>query len=127
MATLMEKVERSQLRENPLPDFRVGCTVRVNYRITEGNKERIQAYEGVVIGMHCGLNNNKATFTVRKTAQGGHGVERIFPRHSPRIESLVVLKDGRVRQAKLYYLRERHGKAARIKERLNSRLAKSSA
>ena len=127
MATLMEKVERSQLRENPLPDFRVGCTVRVNYRITEGNKVRIQAYEGVVIGMHCGLNNNKATFTVRKTAQGGHGVERIFPRHSPRIESLVVLKEGRVRQAKLYYLRERHGKAARIKERLNSRLAKSSA
>ena len=127
MATLMEKVERSQLRENPLPDFRVGCTVRVNYRITEGNKERIQAYEGVVIGMHCGLNNNKATFTVRKTAQGGHGVERIFPRHSPRIESIVVLKEGRVRQAKLYYLRERHGKAARIKERLNSRLAKSSA
>ena len=127
MATLMEKVERSQLRENPLLDFRVGCTVRVNYRITEGNKERIQAYEGVVIGMHCGLNNNKATFTVRKTAQGGHGVERIFPRHSPRIESLVVLKEGRVRQAKLYYLRERHGKAARIKERLNSRLAKSSA
>jgi len=127
MATLMEKVERSQLRENPLPDFRVGCTVRVNYRITEGNKERIQAYEGVVIGMHCGVNNNKATFTVRKIAQGGHGVERIFPRHSPRIESLVVLKEGRVRQAKLYYLRERHGKAARIKERLNSRLAKSSA
>ncbi len=127
MATLMEKVERSQLRENPLPDFRVGCTVRVNYRITEGNKERIQAYEGVVIGMHCGLNNNKATFTVRKVAQGGHGVERVFPRHSPRIESLVVLKEGRVRQAKLYYLRERHGKAARIKERLNSRLAKSSA
>ena len=127
MATLMEKVERSQLRKNPLPDFSVGCTVRVNYRITEGNKERIQAYEGVVIGMHCGLNNNKATFTVRKTAQGGHGVERIFPRHSPRIESLVVLKEGRVRQAKLYYLRERHGKAARIKERLNSRLAKSSA
>ena len=123
----MEKVERSQLRENPLPDFRVGCTVRVNYRITEGNKERIQAYEGVVIGMHCGVNNNKSTFTVRKIAQGGHGVERIFPRHSPRIESLVVLKDGRVRQAKLYYLRERHGKAARIKERLNSRLAKSSA
>ncbi|MEE2716189.1 MAG: 50S ribosomal protein L19 [SAR324 cluster bacterium] len=127
MATLMEKVERSQLRENPLPDFRVGCTVRVNYRITEGNKERIQAYEGVVIGMHCGINNNKATFTVRKVAQGGHGVERIFPRHSPRIESLVVLKEGRVRQAKLYYLRERHGKAARIKERLNSRLAKSPA
>lgn len=127
MATLMEKVERSQLRENPLPNFRVGCTVRVNYRITEGNKERIQAYEGVVIGMHCGINNNKATFTVRKVAQGGHGVERIFPRHSPRIESLVVLKEGRVRQAKLYYLRERHGKAARIKERLNSRLAKSPA
>ncbi len=94
MATAMELVERSQLRDD-LPDLRVGSTVRVNYRIIEGNKERIQSFEGV-----------------------GYGVERIFPLHSPRIESIKVLKIGRVRRAKLYYLRERRGKAARIKERM---------
>ncbi len=118
----MEIVEQSQLRDN-LPDFRVGCTVRVNYRVTEGNKERIQAYEGIVIGRHCGPNNAKATFTVRKVTQG-YGVERIFPLHSPRIESIVVMREGRVRRAKLYYLRDRKGKAARIKERMNSRIAR---
>ena len=119
MATPMEIVEQSQLREN-LPDFRVGSTVRVNYRIIEGNKERIQAFEGVVIRRHCGPRNNKATFTVRKVTQG-YGVERIFPLHSPRIENIKVLKVGRVRRAKLYYLRERRGKAARIRERMSSR------
>ena len=121
MATLMEIVEQSQLRKD-LPVFRVGCTVRVNYRVTEGNKERIQAYEGIVIAIHRGRQNNKATFTVRKVTQG-FGVERIFPLHSPRIESIKLLKEGRVRRAKLYYLRERRGKAARIKERMNSRIA----
>ena len=115
----MEIVEKSQLREN-LPNFRVGSTVRVNYRIIEGNKERIQAFEGVVIRRHCGPKNNKATFTVRKVTQG-YGVERIFPLHSPRIENIKVLKVGRVRRAKLYYLRERRGKAARIRERMSSR------
>ena len=119
MATPMEIVEQSQLREN-LPNFRVGSTVRVNYRIIEGNKERIQAFEGVVIRRHCGPRNNKATFTVRKVTQG-YGVERIFPLHSPRIENIKVLKVGRVRRAKLYYLRERRGKAARIRERMSSR------
>ena len=115
----MEIVEQSQLRTD-MPDLRTGSTVRVNYRITEGNKERIQAFEGVVIGKHCGAGNNKATFTVRKVTQG-HGVERIFPLHSPRIESIQVMKIGKVRQAKLYYLRARRGKAARIKERIAAR------
>ena len=117
----MEITEQTQLR-NELPDLRVGSSVRVNYRITEGNKERIQAFEGVIIGKHGGARNNKATFTVRKVTQG-YGVERIFPLHSPRIESIDVIKVGRVRQAKLYYLRARKGKAARIKERINARTA----
>jgi len=121
MSTAMEVTEQSQLRSE-LPDLRVGSNVRVNYRITEGNKERIQAFEGVIIGKHGGAQNNKATFTVRKVTQG-YGVERIFPLHSPRIESIDVIKIGRVRQAKLYYLRERKGKAARIKERINVRPA----
>lgn len=119
MSKLMEIVEQSQLREN-LPEIRVGSSVRVNYRILEGNKVRTQAFEGVVIRKHCGPKNNKATFTVRKVTQG-YGVERIFPLHSPRIEEIKVLKIGRVRRAKLYYLRERRGKAARIRERMSSR------
>ena len=121
MSTAMEVTEQSQLRSE-LPDLRVGSNVRVNYRITEGNKERIQAFEGVIIGKHGGARNNKATFTVRKVTQG-YGVERIFPLHSPRIESIDVIKIGKVRQAKLYYLRARKGKAARIKERINARTA----
>ena len=108
MATAMELVEQSQLRDD-LPDLRVGSTVRVNYRIIEGNKERIQSFEGVLLRKHSGPKNNKATFTVRKVTQG-YGVERIFPLHSPRIESIKVLKIGRVRRAKLYYLRERRGR-----------------
>ena len=119
MSTAMEVTEQSQLRSK-LPELRVGSNVRVNYRITEGSKERIQAFEGVIIGKTGGTRNNKATFTVRKVTQG-YGVERIFPLHSPRIESIDVIKIGRVRQSKLYYLRERKGKAARIKERINAR------
>ena len=117
----MEVTEQSQLRSE-LPDLRVGSNIRVNYRISEGNKERIQAFEGVIIGKHGGARNNKATFTVRKVTQG-YGVERIFPLHSPRIESIEILKVGKVRQSKLYYLRARKGKAARIKERINARPA----
>ncbi len=119
MGSLMEFVENSQLREN-IPEFRAGSTVRVNYRIIEGEKERIQAFEGVVLRKHLGDQNNKATFTVRKVTQG-HGVERIFPLHSPRIESIKVLKVGIVRRAKLYYLRQRRGKAARIAEKITYR------
>ena len=121
MSTAMEVTEQSQLRSE-LPDLRVGSNIRVNYRISEGNKERIQAFEGVIIGKHGGARNNKATFTVRKVTQG-YGVERIFPLHSPRIESIEIIKVGRVRQSKLYYLRARKGKAARIKERINVRPA----
>ena len=119
MSTLMEKIEQSQLRSG-LPVLRVGSSVRVNYRITEGNKDRLQAFEGILIGKHCSARNIKATFTVRKVTQGD-GVERIFPLHSPRIDSIDVIKIGKVRQAKLYYLRERRGKAARIKERITAR------
>ena len=119
MDNLMDKIEKSQLRKN-LPDLRVGSNVRVNYKITEGNKERIQAFQGVVISTHCGHQNNKATFTVRKVSQG-YGVERIFPLHSPRIASIDILKIGKVHQAKLYYLRNRKGKAARIKEKVNAK------
>ena len=117
----MEVTEQSQLRSK-LPDLRVGSNIRVNYRISEGNKERIQAFEGVIIAKHGGSRNNKATFTVRKVTQG-YGVERIFPLHSPRIESIDIIKIGRVRQSKLYYLRARKGKAARIKERIQTRPA----
>ena len=119
MNPLMKIVEQSQLSEN-LPEFRPGCTVRVNYRIIEGEKERVQAFEGVVIRKHRGDQNNKATFTVRKMTQG-FGVERIFPLHSPRIESINVLKVGKVRRAKLYYLRKLRGKAARIAEKITHR------
>jgi large subunit ribosomal protein L19 len=94
-----------------LPDFRVGDTVRVHYRITEGDKERVQVFEGTVIRKKGG--GTGATFSVRKRS-GGVGVERIFPRHSPRIERLEIVARNRVRRARLYYLRELQGKAARL-------------
>ena len=103
-------VEAKQMRKD-LPSFRVGDTVRVNVKIVEGDKERVQVFEGVVIRMHRG--GNRASFTVRKVSYGV-GVERVFPRHSPRVESVEVVQQGRVHQARLYYLRERMGKAARI-------------
>ncbi len=87
------------------------------YKIKEGEKERIQPFEGVVIAKHFGNKNLKATFTVRKVSQG-YGIERVFPLHSPRIEDIKIVKKGRIRRAKLYYLRGRFGKAARIKEKL---------
>ena len=96
------------------PDFRPGDTLRVNVRVREGDKERIQAFEGVCIARKNG--GVTETFTVRKIS-GGVGVERIFPLHSPSLESITVVRQGRVRRAKLYYLRDRRGKAARIQER----------
>ncbi len=108
----IEKLTQKHLRE--LPAFRVGDTVRVHYRIREGEKERIQVFEGVVIRIHRG--GVGATFTVRKVSFGV-GVERIFPLHSPRIEKLEVKAHGHVRQARLYYLRELRGKKARLRER----------
>ena len=98
-----------------LPDFRSGDTVSVGYRVIEGSRSRIQSFEGVVIKISAGHGLDK-TFTVRKISSGV-GVERIFPLHSPNIDSIKVLKHGKVRRAKLYYLRSRVGKATRIKER----------
>ena len=107
------ETQKEYLRSD-LPAFRPGDTLRVNVRVREGDKERIQAFEGVCIARkHGGVSE---TFTVRKIS-GGVGVERIFPLHSPSIESIVVVRQGRVRRAKLYYLRNLRGKAARIKER----------
>ena len=96
------------------PEFWPGDTVKVNVRVVEGTRERIQAYEGVVIAVkNRGLNSS---FTVRKISYN-EGVERVFPLHSPRVESIEVIKRGKVRRAKLYYLRERRGKSARIAEK----------
>jgi large subunit ribosomal protein L19 len=107
----MELVEREQLRTD-LPDFRVGDTVKVHVKIVEGDKERVQPFEGVVIRRRAG--GIRSTFTVRKISYG-IGVERIFPLHSPRIEHIDVVTRGKVRRAKLFYLRSLKGKAARIR------------
>lgn len=108
----VELVEKKYM-DRELPEFRPGDTVRVNVRIREGDKFRIQAFEGVVIAFkRRGL---QSTFTVRKVTFG-YGVERVFPLYSPMIESVERLKRGRIRRAKLYYLRQRKGKAARIRE-----------
>ena len=106
-------IGQDQLRED-IPEFRPGDTVRVNVRVREGEKERLQAFEGVVIRRKGGGLNE--TFTVRKVSNGV-GVERIFPLHSPVIAEIDVVREGQVRRAKLYYLRNLSGKAARIRER----------
>lgn len=110
--SLIQKLEQEQLRKD-LPAFRAGDTVRVHVKIKEGDKERIQAFEGTVIRIRKGGVN--ATFTVRKISFG-QGVERIFPLHSPVIEKIEQVRSGRVRRAKLYYLRKLKGRAARIRE-----------
>ena len=103
-----------------LPDFGAGDTVRVNFRIREGDRVRVQAFQGVVIRRQNGTSP-AANFTVRRIAGGGIGVERIFPLHSPLIDSLEVTRRGSVRRAKLYYLRGLQGRAARIKEKTRPR------
>jgi large subunit ribosomal protein L19 len=113
MNSVIEKIEQRDLRSD-LPIFRVGDTLRLQVKVVEGEKERIQSFEGIVIKMNRG--GNRATFTVRKISYG-IGVERIFPLHSPRIEKIQVLSRGKVRRAKLYYLRELSGKAARVETR----------
>lgn len=110
---LIEAIEAEFMNKN-VPEFRAGDTLRVNFRIVEGNKERIQAFEGLVIRVKRA--GSRTTFTVRKVV-GDVGVERIFPLYSPRIESIELVKSGKVRRAKLYYIRGLRGKAARIKER----------
>ena len=112
---IIEKIENDQLKSD-LPEFGAGDTVVVQVRVREGNRERLQAYEGVVIcKRNRGLNSS---FTVRKISHGV-GVERTFQTHSPQIDSISVKRIGDVRKAKLYYLRERSGRSARIKEKLN--------
>ncbi len=112
---IIKMIEDEQLR-NDLPDFNVGDTVQVHYKVIEGTRERIQVYEGTVIKIQG--EGARRTFTVRRLSYGV-GVERTFPIHSPRIEKLVVTRRGKVRRAKLYYLRDRQGKAAKIKEKRN--------
>ena len=109
---VIDTIEREQLRAD-VPDFKAGDTVRVHVKVIEGEKERIQAFEGVVLRRTRGAN--RATFTVRKISYGV-GVERTFPLHSPRLDKIEVLTRGKVRQARLYYLRKLSGKAARIEE-----------
>ena len=110
---IIENIEKEQMRVD-IPDFRAGDTVKVHARIKEGDKERIQIFQGVVIRRRKG--NQGATFTVRKVSYGV-GVERIFPVHSPAIDKIEVVTRGRVRRGRLYYLRKLKGKAARIKEK----------
>ncbi len=113
MNIVIDTIEKNQLRSN-IPDFEPGDTVRVHVRIKEGDKERLQVFEGVVIARkHGGV---RETITVRKTSFG-IGVERIFPLHATIVDHIDVIKRGRVRRAKLYYLRNLRGKAARIRER----------
>ena len=109
---LIEAVTKSQLRDD-IPTFRAGDTLRVHVRIIEGSRERVQVFEGVVIKRRGG--GISETFTVRKISSGV-GVERTFPVHTPRVEKIEVVRYGKVRRAKLYYLRALQGKAARIKE-----------
>ncbi len=111
--SIIDTIEREQMRDN-LPDFGPGDTVKVHVRVVEGSRERIQVFEGVVIGRNgSGVSE---TFNVRKLSSG-IGVERIFPLHSPKIDRIEVVRFGDVRRAKLYYLRGRVGKKARIRER----------
>jgi large subunit ribosomal protein L19 len=113
MTNVIEKLEREQMRLD-IPDFTSGDTVKVHVKIKEGEKERIQMFQGVVIKKTKGLAG--ARFTVRKIS-GGVGVERIFPLNSPSLDKIEVITKGRVRRSKLYYLRNLRGKAARIKEK----------
>lgn len=119
---LVDQIEQKEMKEKT-PEVRIGDTVRVHIRIVEGNKERVQVVEGVLIKMRG--SQNRKTITVRKVSFGV-GVERIFPLHSPRVEKVEVVKHAKVRRAKLYYLRELRGKAARLKEvRIQSSKKKS--
>lgn len=112
MNEIIRSLEREQLRSD-IPTFNVGDTVRVFVKVVEGSRERLQAFEGTVIARRNG--SIRETFTVRRVSYG-IGVERTFPLHSPRVDRIEVIRRGKVRRAKLYYLRERSGKAAKIKE-----------
>jgi len=111
----IDMIEKEQLRSD-LPEFHIGDTVRVQVKVVEGNRERLQAFEGIVISRRHG--GARESFTVRRVSYG-IGVERTFPLHSPRIDSIQVVRKGKVRRAKLFYLRDRVGKAAKVKEKTN--------
>jgi large subunit ribosomal protein L19 len=122
---IIQQIEKEQAEsiaaKRPVPDFAPGDTVQVNVKVKEGQRERVQTYEGVCIARQgAGLNEN---FTVRKISYG-EGVERVFPVYSPLIESIKLVRRGRVRRAKLYYLRDRRGKSARIAEKRDDRTKK---
>ncbi len=126
MSSIIEQLEKEQIAKlteaREIPEFQPGDTVIVNVRVKEGERSRVQAYEGVVIAR--GGSGLHESFTVRKISYG-EGVERVFPVYSPIIESIKVVRRGRVRRAKLYYLRDRRGKSARIAERVDrTRLVK---
>ena len=112
MNDIIRKIEAEQMKES-VDSFRVGDTVRVSAKIKEGNRERIQVFEGTVIKRQGG--GSRETFTVRKTSNGV-GVEKTWPLHSPTVESVKVVRRGKVRRAKLFYLRDRKGKSAKVKE-----------
>ena len=125
---IIQEIEQEHLAEiagdKEIPDFSPGDTLRVNVRVVEGNRERVQAFEGVCIARrNAGINSS---FTVRKLSYG-EGVERVFPLYSPRVESIEIIRRGKVRRAKLYYLRGRTGKRARIAERTTGRGIKKAA
>ena len=114
MSKIIDSINQANLKEN-VPEFSVGDTVRVMVKVIEGDRERLQAFEGVVISRkHGGISE---TFTVRRVAHGC-GVERVFPIHSPSVDHVEVVRNGKVRRAKLYYLRDRVGKAAKVKSKV---------
>lgn len=112
---LLVKFSSQKIRKD-LQSFEIGNTIQIDYRIVEEDKERIQPFVGLVIALHRGANNLNATFTVRKEIRE-FAVERTFPLHSPKIEKITILKKGKVRRAKLYYIRKLSGKAARLNEK----------
>lgn len=112
MSEIIRSIEQAQLRTD-LPEFGIGDTIRVWVKVVEGSRERLQAFEGTVIAKRNG--SSRETFTVRRLSYG-IGVERTFPMHSPRVDHIDVVRKGKVRRAKLYYLRQRQGKAAKVKE-----------
>ena len=115
--TIIQAIEAEQLRDN-IPDFKVGDTVKVFVKVVEGTRERLQAFEGTVIARRNG--SSRETFTVRRISYGA-GVERTFPVHSPKLDHIEITRRGRVRRAKLYYLRDRVGKASKVKELIQNR------
>ena len=125
---VIERIEKGEVErlvaERPVPEFAPGDTVRVHYKVVEGTRERVQVYEGVVIARTAKALNS--SFTVRKISYG-EGVERVFPLYSPRIEKIEVVRRGAVRRAKLYYLRSRRGKSARIAEKVDRRFSAATA